>query len=60
VFYTLDGLTVGKSFFIVNDHDSLPLRAQLEQLRPGEAAWETVIGGPDQFRIDPRAASRTR
>ena len=32
----------------------------LTQLRPGEAAWETVIGGPDQFRIDPRAASRTR
>ena len=51
VFYAFDGLTVGESFFIVNDHNPLPLRAQLEQLRPGEAAWETVIDGPDQFRI---------
>jgi uncharacterized protein (DUF2249 family) len=51
VFYAFDGLTVGESFFIVNDHNPLPLRGQLEQLRPGEAAWETVIDGPDQFRI---------
>ena len=51
VFYAFDGLAVGESFFIVNDHDPQPLRAQLEQMRPGEAAWETVMHGPDQFRI---------
>jgi len=51
VFYAFDSLGVGESFLLVNDHDTRPLRAQMEQLRPGELAWEYEVQGPHEFRI---------
>lgn len=51
VFYAFDNLTVGESFFLVNDHDPQPLHAQMEQLRPGELSWEYELRGPHEFRI---------
>jgi len=51
VFYAFDELPVGGSFFLVNDHDPQPLRAQMEQLRPGELSWEYELRGPYEFRI---------
>ncbi len=51
VFYAFDQLAVGESFFLINDHDPQPLHAQMEQLRPGELAWEYEIRGPYEFRI---------
>jgi uncharacterized protein (DUF2249 family)/quercetin dioxygenase-like cupin family protein len=51
VFYAFDTLGVGESFLLVNDHDPQPLHAQMEQLRPGELAWEYEVQGPDEFRI---------
>lgn len=51
VFYAFDTLGVGESFLLVNDHDPQPLHAQMEQLRPGELAWEYEIQGPYEFRI---------
>jgi len=51
VFYAFDNLTVGESFLLVNDHDPQPLHAQMEQLRPGELAWEYEVQGPYEFRI---------
>lgn len=51
VFYAFDNLAVGESFLLVNDHDPRPLRAQMEQLRPGELTWEYEIQGPSEFRI---------
>ncbi|MFN7998485.1 MAG: DUF2249 domain-containing protein [Bryobacteraceae bacterium] len=51
VFYAFDALTVGESFFLVNDHDPQPLHAQMEQLRPGELSWEYELRGPSEFRI---------
>ncbi len=50
VFYAFDNLTVGESFLFVNDHDPQPLHAQMEQLRPGELAWEYEVQGPYEFR----------
>ena len=51
VFYAFDTLGVGESFLLVNDHDPQPLYAQMEQLRPGELAWEYEVQGPYEFRI---------
>lgn len=51
VFYAFDQLSVGESFYLVNDHDPQPLRAQMEQLRPGELSWEYELRGPYEFRI---------
>jgi uncharacterized protein (DUF2249 family)/quercetin dioxygenase-like cupin family protein len=51
IFYAFDRLAVGESFFLVNDHDPQPLRAQMEQQRPGEMSWEYELRGPNEFRI---------
>jgi uncharacterized protein (DUF2249 family) len=51
VFYAFDTLGLGESFLLVNDHDPRPLRAQMEQLRPGEVSWEYELQGPHEFRI---------
>jgi len=51
VLYAFDILEVGESFLLVNDHDPQPLHAQMDQVRPGEAAWEYEIQGPCEFRI---------
>lgn len=51
VFYAFDSLATGEHFYLVNDHDPQPLRAQMEQLRPGELSWEYEIRGPNEFRI---------
>jgi uncharacterized protein (DUF2249 family)/quercetin dioxygenase-like cupin family protein len=51
VFYAFDCLAVGESFVLVNDHDPQPLHVQMEQLRPGELAWEYEVQGPYEFRI---------
>lgn len=51
VFAKLDALTVGESFVLINDHDPVPLSRQIEDLRPGQAAWEYEQRGPGIFRI---------
>lgn len=52
VFYAFDQLAVGESFVLINDHDPKPLRAQMEQLRPGEMSWKYELSGPAEFRIN--------
>jgi|SRR5665213_2925346 len=51
VFAKLDALAVGESFRLINDHDPLPLRKQIEELRPNQTIWEYDQRGPDMFRI---------
>src|ERR1035437_1155467 len=51
VSYAFDKLGIGESFLLVNNHDPQPLHAQMEQLRPGELAWECEVQGPNEFRI---------
>lgn len=51
VFYAFDSLVEGGFFYLVNDHDPQPLRAQMEQLRPGELSWDYELRGPQEFRI---------
>jgi uncharacterized protein (DUF2249 family)/quercetin dioxygenase-like cupin family protein len=49
--YAFDTLEAGESFLLVNDHDPQPLHAQMDQVRPGEVAWEYELQGPCEFRI---------
>lgn len=51
VFATFDRLNVGDSMILVNDHDPMPLHMQMENLRPGQLAWEYLIRRPEIFRI---------
>lgn len=51
VFDCLDRLPIGQTFTLVNDHDPLPLRNQIEMRFPKESAWEYVERGPETFRI---------
>lgn len=51
VFAKLDALAVGDAFVLINDHDPVPLSRQIEDLRPGQIAWEYNQRGPAIFRI---------
>jgi uncharacterized protein (DUF2249 family) len=58
IFEHLDRLDSGESLRLVNDHDPVPLRYQLEATRPGQFEWTTVEDGPEQWTIE--ITSRTR
>jgi uncharacterized protein (DUF2249 family) len=51
VFDCLNRLPAGETFTLVNDHDPVPLRNQIEMRFPNESAWEYVERGPETFRI---------
>jgi uncharacterized protein (DUF2249 family) len=51
VFASLDALTVGESFVLINDHDPVPLSRQIEDRRPGQVTWEYERREPGMFRI---------
>ncbi len=51
VFAQFDALEFGESFDLVNDHDPVPLKKQMDAIRPGEAEWSYVVRGPEVFRI---------
>ncbi|HZY63024.1 MAG TPA: DUF2249 domain-containing protein [Edaphobacter sp.] len=60
VFRKLDGLSMGESFVLVNDHDPIPLNRQIEQMRPGQAQWKYLQRGPEIFRIEVRRVGPSR
>lgn len=51
IFAKFDGLPVGGSIVLVNDHDPVPLNRQMESMRSGQLDWEYIVRGPDIFRI---------
>ena len=51
VFARFDGLSIGESFELINDHDPIPLNRQMDAMRPGQAEWTYVVRGPEIFRI---------
>ena len=52
IFTFLEGLTPGGSFEIVNDHDPMPLRRQIEARYPGVYSWTYVQQGPDLWQVE--------
>lgn len=51
IFSTYRELTVGESFFLINDHDPKHLHDEFEVESPGSYGWEYVESGPRLFRI---------
>lgn len=52
IFGRLDALATGETLRLVNDHDPVPLRYQLDAARPGEFHWISVESGPEEWQID--------
>lgn len=51
VFARVAGMAAGDSFTLVNDHDPIPLRRQLESQFVGQLTWEHLERGPEVFRV---------
>ncbi len=51
IFSVFDALDAGDHFVLVNDHDPVPLRYQLEFTRPGAMGWEYLEQGPELWRV---------
>lgn len=61
IFGRLDALGAGESLQIVNDHDPVPLRMQLEGRAPGQFQWAYLEAGPRQWQIEiTKLASKTQ
>ncbi len=52
IFALLDRLPIGETLTLVNDHDPLPLRYQLEATRGRDAyGWEYLEAGPEVWQV---------
>jgi len=51
IFARVAGLTAGEAFVLVNDHDPLPLRYQLDAEQPGRIGWIYLDEGPQVWRV---------
>lgn len=51
IFDALDKLTVGKSLVVLNDHNPIPLRGQVEAIYGEQFAWHYLEKGPEVFRL---------
>jgi osmotically inducible protein OsmC len=51
IFSTLDRLEAGRAVTLVNDHDPLPLRYQLEATREDAYTWEYLEQGPTTWKV---------
>ncbi|MDA8396028.1 MAG: DUF2249 domain-containing protein [Candidatus Dormibacteraeota bacterium] len=51
IFSTIDRLAAGGDLTLVNDHDPLPLRYQLEATRGDLFSWEYLEQGPTTWRV---------
>jgi uncharacterized protein (DUF2249 family) len=51
IFKTFDGLALGGSLILVNDHDPRPLQYQFMHERPNQFAWAYLEEGPEVWRV---------
>lgn len=52
IFDNLSGLEPSEIMRLVNDHDPVPLRYQLDAERPGQFSWEYIESGPERWVVD--------
>jgi len=52
IFSSLDSLSTGETLRLINDHDPVPFRYQLDAERPGHFDWQSVEEGPERWVID--------
>jgi Uncharacterized conserved protein len=58
IFESIDALKTGDTLRLVNDHDPLPVRYQLDATRPGQVVWQSVESGPQQWAVDITSRAR--
>jgi uncharacterized protein (DUF2249 family) len=58
IFARLDELSTGATLRLVNDHDPLPLRYQLDATRPAQFTWTYVEQGPEEWAVDITSVAR--
>ena len=51
IFAMANGLAVGESFVIINDHDPRPLHYQLQAEYPEQFSWTYLEAGPAVWRV---------
>ena len=51
IFRTFDGLDVGSTLLLINDHDPKPLYYQFNFERPGKFEWEYIEEGPVTWKV---------
>ena len=51
IFSTFDSLNPGEAFVIINDHDPMPLKHQLNFDRPNQFSWEYLAQGPETWKV---------
>jgi uncharacterized protein (DUF2249 family)/quercetin dioxygenase-like cupin family protein len=51
IFGMLEALAVGESFVVLNDHNPIPLRGQVESFFGNQFAWRYLEEGPEIFRL---------
>jgi len=51
IFSTIEELEVGTALTLVNDHDPLPLRYQLEATRGDRFSWDYLESGPKTWKV---------
>ncbi|KAA3644224.1 MAG: DUF2249 domain-containing protein [Chloroflexi bacterium] len=51
IFDKFDGLEIGNSFILVNDHDPNPLYYQFKAERHKKFSWEYLVEGPSAWRV---------
>lgn len=51
IFGSFDDLQPGQALQILNDHDPLPLRRQLDSRSAGQFQWAYLEQGPGQWRV---------
>lgn len=52
IFSTFEGLAVGQSLELQNDHDPMPLHRQFRERFPEQFNWEYLEQGPAQWRVN--------
>jgi uncharacterized protein (DUF2249 family) len=51
IFAAVGDLTPDEALVLVNDHDPVPLRYQMDAERPGAFGWEYLQQGPDVWQV---------
>jgi uncharacterized protein (DUF2249 family)/quercetin dioxygenase-like cupin family protein len=51
IFQSLETLTTGQSVVVLNDHNPIPLRRQVESLYGDQFAWQYLEEGPEVYRL---------
>ncbi len=51
IFDALEKLAVGESLVVLNDHNPIPLRGQVEAIYHAQFEWRYLEEGPDEFRL---------